>query len=154
LLVFSLALAAPAPPAASGKPAARGAKQGAASSDCSLAYNLPGDIGDFGSDPPDQPFLRYEILISPITYGTIVTNPWYKSSVLNSLSSPLIFPCGVYSAGGPNASPATSGIGAITIKNAWMDATGTPAWRATNARCAWAATSRRRSPRAARSAPT
>jgi hypothetical protein len=69
-------------------------------------------------------FLRYEILISPVSYGTIATNQWYLTSVLNSLTQPLSFPCGQQSAGGPHASPADQGIGAITIKNAWMDATG------------------------------
>lgn len=241
ILLAWAVLAAPAPPAASGQPgaAARGAKQGTTSSTCSIAYNLPGDIGDFGADPPDQEdldiyswqlflalnapavgksvsttgdnptlwggsaaspitssnpgwsstddllqavtssyvppygthyypsackqiqgyqsyrvideldkvddsffqatvgglsnspavatngtFLRYEILISPVTYDTITTNKWYQSSVLNSLTSSLSFPCGVQSAGGPKASPADPGIGPITIKNAWMDATG------------------------------
>lgn len=69
-------------------------------------------------------FLRYEILISPVTYGAVVKNQWYLSSVLAKLSSPLNFPCGVSSSGGPKASPADLGIGAITIKNAWMDAAG------------------------------
>ncbi|MBZ5617395.1 MAG: hypothetical protein LAQ69_01490 [Acidobacteriia bacterium] len=69
-------------------------------------------------------FLRYEILISPITFNTVVSNQWYLQSVLNTLTAPLSFPCGVQSAGGPTASPATPGIGPITIKNAWMDATG------------------------------
>lgn len=69
-------------------------------------------------------FLRYEILISPVTYNTVVLNQWYLTSVLNSLTSPLSFPCGIESAGGHAASPADTGIGAIVIKNAWMDATG------------------------------
>ena len=69
-------------------------------------------------------FLRYEILISPITYNTITQNGWYLQSTLNSLTSPLSFPCGVESAGGPTSGPGTTGIGAITIKNAWMDVTG------------------------------
>jgi len=69
-------------------------------------------------------FLRYEILLSPITFSTVVSNQWYLQSVLNSLTAPLSFPCGLQSAGGPTASPATAGIGPFTIKNAWMDATG------------------------------
>ncbi|HXT22670.1 MAG TPA: hypothetical protein VN923_18130, partial [Thermoanaerobaculia bacterium] len=241
LLAFSvlllLALAVPIPWAASGEPAS--AAYAATSGSCSIAYNFPGDIGAFGSDPPDQEdldiyswqlflalnapavgksvstsgdnstlwggsvanpisssnpgfsstddlleavttsyvppygthyypaacklvkgyqsyrvvdeldkvddsffeatvgglsnspaianngtFVRYEILISPITYDTIVSNKWYQTSVLNSLTAPLSFPCGQQSAGGANAGPATQGIGAITIKNAWMDAAG------------------------------
>ena len=233
----------PAPEAASGALAmpAHAATQGSSGGSCSIAYDLPGDIGSFGSDPPDQEdldiyswqlflalnapavgksvsttgdnstlwggsvanpisssnpgfsstddlliqvtntsvppygthyypsactqiqgyqsyrvvdeldkvddsffeatvgglsnspavavngtFLRYEILISPITYNTITdpNNKWYLSSVLNSLTTPLSFPCGMESAGGANSGPATPGIGPITIKNAWMDATG------------------------------
>jgi hypothetical protein len=68
-------------------------------------------------------FLRYEILISPNTYNQITTNKWYLSSVLDQLTSPLSFQCGIQSAGGPTADPANPGIGPITIKNAWMDAT-------------------------------
>jgi hypothetical protein len=241
LVTLSLALAAPAPRPVSRVTTvvAHAPTQGATSSSCSIAYNLPGDIGAFGSDPPDQEdldiyswqlflalnapavgksvsttgdnstlwgasvanpitqsnpgwsstddlllgvtkssvppygthyypnackqiqgyqsyrvvdeldkvddsffeakvgglsnspaaaangtFVRYEILISPVTYGTIATNQWYLTSVLNSLTQPLSFPCGQQSAGGPHASPADQGIGAITIKNAWMDATG------------------------------
>jgi hypothetical protein len=74
-------------------------------------------------------FLRYEILISPITFNTVVSNKWYLQSVLNSLTVPLSFPCGIQSAGGPTASPATTGIGPFTVKNAWMDATGISAGR-------------------------
>lgn len=69
-------------------------------------------------------FLRYEILISEVTYGTIVSNKWYLTSVLDGLTEGLSFPCGTYSAGGPKASPSDPGIGAITIKNAWMEADG------------------------------
>jgi len=69
-------------------------------------------------------FLRYEILLSPITFSTVVSNQWYLQSILNSLTAPLSFPCGVQSAGGSTASPATPGIGPFTIKNAWMYATG------------------------------
>lgn len=69
-------------------------------------------------------FLRYEILISPVTFNTIVTNQWYLSSVLAKATTGLNFPCGVYSAGGSSASPADAGIGPITVKNAWMDASG------------------------------
>ena len=68
-------------------------------------------------------FLRYEILISANTYNQIATNRWYLSSVLDNLTSPLNFQCGVQSAGGPKASPADPRIGPITVKNAWMDAT-------------------------------
>lgn len=69
-------------------------------------------------------FLRYEILISEVTYDTIVTNKWYLSSVLDGLTSGLSFPCGNYQSGGAQASPSDQGIGAITIKNAWMNADG------------------------------
>lgn len=69
-------------------------------------------------------FLRYEILLSPITFNTVVGSKWYLQTVLNGLTSPLSFPCGVQSAGGPTASPATPGIGPFTVKNAWLDATG------------------------------
>lgn len=69
-------------------------------------------------------FLRYEILLSEVTYDTIVSNKWYLESVLESQSQSLSFPCGQENAGGPTASPSDPGIGAITIKNAWMDATG------------------------------
>lgn len=69
-------------------------------------------------------FLRYEILISPVTFSTVVTNQWYLSSVLAKQTAALSFPCGINSAGGSSASPADAGIGAITIKNAWMDTTG------------------------------
>lgn len=69
-------------------------------------------------------FLRYEILISEVTYDTIVDNQWYLSSVLAKQTQGLNFPCGTFSAGGPKASPSDPGIGAITIKNAWMDADG------------------------------
>jgi hypothetical protein len=240
LLVLVFLLTAPAPRAASAAPAAaNAAAQGAGGSSCSIAYYLPGDIGAFGQDPPDQEdldiyswqlflalnapavgksvstsgdnstlwggsvanpisgsnpgwsstddllqavttsyqppygthyypaacqripgyqsyrvmdeldkvddsffeasvgslsnspavaangtFLRYEILISPVTYNAIVSNQWYKTSVLNSLTSPLSFPCGEQKAGGSKASPADPGIGAITIKNAWMEAAG------------------------------
>ena len=68
-------------------------------------------------------FLRYEILISQNTYNQITTNRWYLSSVLQDLTSPVNFQCGVQSAGGPMADPANPGIGPITVKNAWMDAT-------------------------------
>jgi hypothetical protein len=69
-------------------------------------------------------FLRYEILISEVTYDTIVDNKWYLSSVLNGLTESLNFPCGTFKAGGSKASPSDPGIGAITIKNAWMEAGG------------------------------
>lgn len=69
-------------------------------------------------------FLRYEILISEVTYDTIVDNKWYLSSVLDSQKESLSFPCGTYEAGGSKASPSDTGIGAITIKNAWMEADG------------------------------
>jgi hypothetical protein len=68
-------------------------------------------------------FLRYEILMSANTYNQIITNKWYLTSVLNGLTSPINFQCGVQSAGGPKTSPADPNIGPITIKNAWMDAT-------------------------------
>ncbi len=239
-LLLLLVLVLPVPEAASGAPAvAHAATQGTNGASCSIAYDLPGDIGNFGQDPPDQEdldiyswqlflalnapavgksvstsgdnstlwggsvanpittsnpgfsstddllqavttsyvppygthyypsackgiqgyqgyrvideldkvddsffqatvgglsgspavatngaFLRYEILISPVTYNTITTNKWYMTSVLNSLTSPLSFPCGQQDKGGPKASPADQGIGAITIKNAWVDATG------------------------------
>jgi len=83
-----------------------------------------GNLSDSPAIATNGTFLRYEILISPVTYNTITTKKWYLSSVLNSLTSSLNFPCGVESAGGPKASPADPGIGAITIKNAWMDVTG------------------------------
>lgn len=84
------------------------------------------DIG-LSSDPvvaSNGTFLRYEILISPVTYSTIVSNQWYLSSVLAKQTSGLSFPCGTFGAGGSSKSPADPGIGAITMKNAWMDATG------------------------------
>ena len=34
--------------------AAHAAAQGTSGGSCSIAYNLPGDIGAFGQDPPDQ----------------------------------------------------------------------------------------------------
>lgn len=69
-------------------------------------------------------FLRYEILLSEVTYETIAKNKWYLTSVLDGLTAGLSFPCGQFSAGGPTASPSDLGIGAITIKNAWMEADG------------------------------
>lgn len=69
-------------------------------------------------------FLRYEILISEVTYDTISKNKWYLTSVLDKLTEDLSFPCGINAAGGPTASPSDPGIGAITIKNAWMEADG------------------------------
>jgi hypothetical protein len=242
-IVLTLVLLVPAPEAAVGAAAtampAHAASQGSSGSTCSIAYNLPGDIGNFGSDPPDQEdldiyswqlflalnapgvgqsvsttgdnwtqwggsasqpittshpgfsstddllqqvtstsvpaygahyyphactqipgyqsyrvvdeldkvddsffeasvgslstspaiatnssFIRYEILISPVTYGTIVKNQWYLTSVLNAQTSSLSFPCGTESGGGRTASPADEGVGPITIKNAWMDASG------------------------------
>ncbi len=69
-------------------------------------------------------FLRYEILISEVTFDTIVTKKWYLSSVLNGLTESLSFPCGTYNGGGPKASPSDPGVGSITIKNAWMEADG------------------------------
>lgn len=69
-------------------------------------------------------FLRYEILISEVTYDTIVDNKWYLSSVLEKQTEGLNFPCGTFKAGGPTASPSDQGIGSITIKNAWMEADG------------------------------
>lgn len=69
-------------------------------------------------------FLRYEILISEVTFDTIVDNQWYLSSVLDAQTASLSFPCGTYSSGGSTASPSDTGVGAITIKNAWMNAEG------------------------------
>src|ERR1044072_5019785 len=57
-IVLTLVLLVPAPEAAVGAAAtampAHAASQGSSGSTCSIAYNLPGDIGNFGSDPPDQ----------------------------------------------------------------------------------------------------
>lgn len=92
----------------------------------SVPNNRHVDVG-LSSDPlvaTNGTFVRYEILLSEVTYDTVVANEWYLTSVLQAQTEPLSFPCGLASGGGPTASPANLGVGAITIKNAWMEADG------------------------------
>ena len=64
-------------------------------------------------------FLRYEIVVSPATYDFVVGNEYYEASVLDDLDEPVNFTCGNGAYTGGN--PANPEMGAIVIKNAWME---------------------------------
>lgn len=64
-------------------------------------------------------FTRYEILPSPVAHDYVVHNELYKESVLASLPSPVVFPCGEASYSGGD--PADRRIGAYIVKNAWIE---------------------------------
>jgi hypothetical protein len=64
-------------------------------------------------------FLRFEILVSPAAYDFVVANDYTDASVLTALTTPVVFPCGDASYTGGD--PANPQMGAIIVKNAWME---------------------------------
>ncbi len=67
-------------------------------------------------------FLRYEILVSPVTYDNVVEAGLWDQDTLDANSEDLVFSCGLpeYSGGDPG-DPA---MGDIVLKVAWMDVAG------------------------------
>lgn len=69
-------------------------------------------------------FLRYEILLSPATYTWVVAHGLNRVTTLESWAqagTEVTFPCGMPSYTGGD--PADSLMGAMVLKNAWMDMT-------------------------------
>lgn len=64
-------------------------------------------------------FLRYEILINPVSYDYVVQNQFYDWDVLQNRSESLSLPCG--EASFESGNPADPGSGSIILKLAWMD---------------------------------
>lgn len=64
-------------------------------------------------------FLRYEIMVSPTTYDFVAGNEYYEPSVVEDITEPVNFTCGNGAYTGGN--PANPEMGAIVIKNAWME---------------------------------
>lgn len=63
-------------------------------------------------------FLQFEILVSPAAYDFVVASNYTDENVLNTLTTPVVFPCGIASYTGGD--PANGEMGAIIVKNAWM----------------------------------
>jgi hypothetical protein len=64
-------------------------------------------------------FLRFEILVSPAAYDFVIANHYIDPGVLTGLKTPVVFPCGDASYTGGD--PADPRMGAIILKNAWME---------------------------------
>ena len=78
--------------------------------------------GSLSNDPlidANGNFLRFEILVSPVTHKYVVNNKFYDAEVLNNLTEDLMFPCGEQSYKGGNPNKTKSG--SYVVKNAWME---------------------------------
>jgi len=64
-------------------------------------------------------FLRYEILVSPVNYATVIDEQLWDADVLDARQDDLNFSCGTSEYNGGD--PAHPGMGDITLKLAWMD---------------------------------
>lgn len=65
-------------------------------------------------------FLRYEILMSPVSYDTVIQESLWDADVLDARGDDLVFQCG--SADYTGGDPADPGMGDIVLKVAWLDA--------------------------------
>jgi len=78
--------------------------------------------GQLSNDPlidANGKFLRFEIMVSPVTHRYVVNNKLYDATVLDGLTKDLKFPCGESAYTGGN--PAHWQSGAYVVKNAWME---------------------------------
>lgn len=83
---------------------------------------LEADRGELSNHPvidENGKFIRYEILVNPVTYEYVTSNGLYNRTGLSALQTPVNFPCGSVEAlsGDPN----DPGLGSFVIKNAWME---------------------------------
>lgn len=67
-------------------------------------------------------FLRYEILMSPVTYANVTEDGLWNQEVLDENSDDIVFRCGT--AEYPGGDPAHPDMGDIVLKLAWLDADG------------------------------
>lgn len=82
-------------------------------------------VGGLGNSPvidKNGNFLRYEILVSPATYNFVVAKHYYDNADLQGLDRSVTFPCGELDYRGGD--PANERLGALWIKNAWMELSG------------------------------
>ena len=84
---------------------------------------LEADVGELTNSPVIDrfgKFLRYEIMMSPVSYATVVQESWWDADVLDANEDDLQFQCGTSEYTGGD--PADPDMGDIVLKVAWLDA--------------------------------